>query len=170
MVKANLRPKKLDPQIYRDTQSNGLASRIVKYFEASEAKTRPIANRTYNRPGDFPIVNLDRNGISINPRQTNGPTISKINVAPPIATNNQATARLAIFRTGKNYGETMPIAQSTTSANSVRTATMQLTDTTRENEPIVSTSSDYESNPTRSVLDALKEISRKRIHCDVRTI
>lgn len=38
--------------------------------------------------------------------------------------------------------------------------------TSNENEPLVSHGE--EETPTRSVLDALKEISRKRIHCDVR--
>lgn len=38
----------------------------------------------------------------------------------------------------------------------------------RENEPLAPTSEyDNTSVPTRSVLDALKEISRKRIHCEV---
>lgn len=38
---------------------------------------------------------------------------------------------------------------------------------TNENEPLVSHEGEYETAPTRSVLDALKEISRKRIHCEV---
>lgn len=38
----------------------------------------------------------------------------------------------------------------------------------RENEPLAPTAEyDSTSVPTRSVLDALKEISRKRIHCEV---
>lgn len=36
-----------------------------------------------------------------------------------------------------------------------------------ENEPLVTHDDDYEPAPTRSSLDALQEISRKRIHCDV---
>lgn len=163
------RPRALDAKIYRDTQSNGLASRINKYKEESAAKSRPIANRSYSRPGDFPIVNLEKSEISIKPRQTNGSAIAKIGVGAPLQLSNQATIRSAIFRTGKNYGDTLPIP----AANNIGVAgTSGATSngngsTSRDDEPIVPTIGEYDANPTRSVLDALVEISRKRTHCDV---
>lgn len=159
------RPRTLDAQIYRDTQSSGLASRVVKYFENSEKKLRPIANRAYSRPGDLPIVNLDKNEITLSPRQSNGPKVAKINIGPPLRLNNQVSARSAIFRTGKNYGDNLPFTREGHS-NTQSTTTLSR-NVTHDNEPIASTSQEYDTNPTRSVLDALKEISRKRIHCDV---
>lgn len=165
------RPKALDAKVFRDIQSTGFASRIVKYGETSEPKSRPIANRTYNRPGDFPIVNLEKNEISIKPRPTNGSTIAKIGVGAPLRLNNQASIRSTIFRTGKNYGDTTPIATNNSGASIAGTSSNgNGPSTSRDDEPIVAISSDYEPNPTRSVLDALVEISRKRTACDVSSI
>lgn len=157
------KPKSLNNQIFRDTQSNGLASRVVKYFEEAEAKTRPIANRTYTRPGDFPIVNLDRSEIVIKPLPENNPKVAKLGIGSTVHFNNQAStsARSMIFRTGRNCGDVDNLNVEKT----LKRATPNPKE--RGDEPIVSTISEYDANPTRSVLDALKEISRKRIHCDV---
>lgn len=155
---------KLDPQVYLDTQSNGFASRVVKYHEASEAKGREISNKSYRRPGDFPIVNLDKSEINLNQKQANAPKVSKINIAPPINLINasNASARSAIFRTGKNYGDSYSIGK----LGPIE-GRKPIKATTSHDEPIVPTTSDYDSAPIRSSLEALKEISRKRIHCDV---
>lgn len=156
---------KLDPQVYLDTQSNGFASRVVKYHEASEAKTRDIANKSYRRLGDFPIVNLDKSGeINLNQKRANAPKVSKINIAPPINLVS-ASARSAIFRTGKNYGDSYPIGPigkigPIEGRKPIRTSISQ-------DETIVPSTSDYDGGSARSSLEALKEISRKRIHCDV---
>lgn len=155
---------KLDPQVYLDTQSNGFASRVVKYHEASEAKTRDITNKTYRRLGDFPIVNLDKSEINLNQKQANAPKVSKINIAPPINLVS-ASARSTIFRTGKNYGDSYPIGP--IGKIGPVEGRKPIRSPTSPDEPIVPTTSDYESEPTRSSLEALKEISRKRIHCDV---
>lgn len=158
---------KIDPKVYLDTQSNGFAARVVKYHEASEAKGREIASKSYRRPGDFPIVNFDKSEINLNQKQANEPKVSKINIAPPInlvnASNaSNASARLAIFRTGKNYGDSYPIGKlGPIEGRKPIKATLQ------QDEPIVPTSNDYDNAPIRSSLEALKEISRKRIHCDV---
>ena len=156
---------KLDPQIYLDTQSNGFASRVVKYHEASEAKTRDIANKSYRRLGDFPIVNLDKSEINLNQKQANAPKVSKINIAPPINLVS-ASARSTIFRTGKNYGDSYPMGPigkigPIEGRKPIRTTAVS------QNEPIVPSTSDYDGGSARSSLEALKEISRKRIHCDV---
>lgn len=155
---------KLDPQVYLDTQSNGFASRVVKYHEASEAKNREISSKSYRRPGDFPIVNLDKSEINLNQKQANAPKVSKINIASPInlISASNASERSAIFRTGKNYGDSYPIGKlGPIEGRKPIKATML------HDEPIVPTTSDYDSAPIRSSLEALKEISRKRIHCDV---
>lgn len=157
---------KLDPQVYLDTQSNGFASRVVKYHEASEAKTRDIANKTYRRLGDFPIVNLDKSEINLNQKQANASKVSKIPIAPPInLVSASASARSTIFRTGKNYGDSYPIGPigkigPIEGRKPIRTSISQ-------NEPIVPSTSNYDGGSARSSLEALKEISRKRIHCDV---
>lgn len=153
---------KIDPRIYLDTQSNGFASRVVRYHDESEAKTR-ISNQSYRRPGDFPIVNLNKAEINLNKRRENAPQISKINIVSPINLINQASERSAIFRTGKNYGETL----SAPTANTLKSGKSLVTPSSQD-EPIFPINNDYEnSGSARSSLDALKEISRKRIHCDV---
>lgn len=169
MNKSNL--SKLDPTVYLDTQSNGFASRVVKYYEASEAKSRPISNQSYRRPGDFPIVNLEKSELSLNQRKENIPKISKLNIAPPINLVSHASARSAIFRTGKNYGETIgPIVKdknnTSNTASSIQ-STESLPSAATHDEPIVSNENDYNGTSARSSLDALKEISRKRMRCAV---
>lgn len=155
---------KLDPQVYLDTQSNGFASRVVKYHEASEAKSREITNKAYRRPGDFPIVNLDKSEINLNKKQALEPKVAKINISSPVnlISASNATARSAIFRTGKNYGENYP-----TGKIGPIEGRKPIKPTISPDEPIVLANNDYDNTPTRSSLEALKEISRKRIHCDV---
>lgn len=158
---------KLDPQVYLDTQSNGFASRVVKYHEASEAKTRDIANKSYRRLGDFPIVNLDKSEINLNQKQANAPKVSKIHIAPPINLVS-ASARSAIFRTGKNYGDSYALGGPIGKIGPIEGRKPLRTSSMSQDEPIVpSTSDDYDGGSARSSLEALKEISRKRIHCDV---
>ncbi|XP_031635847.1 uncharacterized protein LOC116348834 [Contarinia nasturtii] len=160
---------KLDPQVYLDTQSNGFASRVVKYHDESVAKGRNITNKVYRRPGDFPIVNLDKSEINLNKKQANVPTVSKINIAPPInlVSASNASARSTIFRTGKNYGDSYQIGKlgPIEARKPIKTVSPSAHNST-QNEPIVPTNNDYDSAPIRSSLEALKEISRKRIHCD----
>lgn len=185
----------LDVKTYRDTQSNGLFSRANQYADSSASKLRPAANRLYSRLGDFPIVNLEKNDISIRPTHTNGGIGSRIGLGG--ALSDQTSSRLSIFQTGKNYGNAVPstvtasaagaattvaaaAAAAATSASKIGVAgTSNATtanghaSTSRDDEPIVPSSSDYDANPKQSSLDALKqsvldvEISRKRIHCDV---
>lgn len=161
-TKSNL--SKLDPQVYLDTQSNGFASRVVKYHEASEARKREITNKAYRRPGDFPIVNLDKSEISLNKKQANEPKISKINISTPVnlISASNSSARSTIFRTGKNYGDNYP-----TDKIGPIEGRKPIKPTISPDEPILLASNDYDNTPTRSSLEALKEISRKRIHCDV---
>lgn len=166
------RPSPLDAKTHRDTLSKGLVSRLNAYSEIGEQKTRPIANRTYTRPGDLPTVNLEKHAISIKPQHTNGATIAKIGVGAPLRFNNQASSRMSIFSTGKNFGDTAPITPTATNVSIAGTSSASApsngnASASRDDEPIVPTSSEYDTNPTRSVLDELVEISRKRTHCDV---
>lgn len=60
---------KIDPQVYTDTLSKGLSSRVVLYYDRSNhggaaarsPHTKPIVNRMYNRVGDFPVVHFNKN-------------------------------------------------------------------------------------------------------------
>lgn len=164
---SKLNLSKLDPQVYLDTQSNGFASRVVKYHEASEARTREISNKAYRRPGDFPIVNLDKSEISLNKKQANEPKISKINISTPVnlIAASSLSERSVIFRTGKNYGDNYP-----TDKIGPIEGRKPIKPAISRDEPIVLANNDYDNTPTRSSLEALKEISRKRIHCDVSTL
>lgn len=149
------RPRNIDPQVYIDTQSRGLTSRVVKYYEESQQKTRPISNPAYRRFGDFPIVNLNKTKIVLKPQQ-NTSAVSSVRIAPPIRANYHVTPRAVIMSGGRlGAGDALAFSNGphATAAN--------------ENEPLVSHGADYEAAPTSSALDALTEISRKRMHCDV---
>lgn len=158
---------KLDPQVYLDTQSNGFASRVVKYHEASEAKTRGISNKIYRRPGDFPIVNLDKSEISLNQKQVHArPKVSKINIAPPINLVS-ASERSIIFRTGKSGGS----YEAADKIGPIEGRKPLHTPQSSHDEPIVPTSSDFNNDPPAKLpLEELDKLSRKRIHCDVSDI
>lgn len=149
------RPRNIDPQVYIDTQSRGLTSRVVKYYEEGQQKTRPISNPAYRRFGDFPIVNLNKTKIVLKPQQ-NTSAVSSVRIAPPMRANYHVTPRAVIMsggRLGGGDGLGFTNGPHATAAN--------------ENEPLVSHGAEYEAAPTSSALDALTEISRKRMHCDV---
>lgn len=164
IYKPDSRLGKLDAQVLLDTQSSGFASRVVKYYENSKEKQRSISNQSYKRPGDFPIVNLDKSELCLNERIENRPKISRISIAPPINVSNSASIRSAIFRTGKNSGEA-PLSN-TLGLNASIHAPKPLP-ILRDDEPIIPPINDFVNNSIPNSLDALKEISRKRIHCDV---
>lgn len=147
----------IDPRVVLDAQSNGFASRVVKYHDESEAKSREISNKNYRRPGDFPIVNLDRAEHNLKKRTKGTAHVSTMSLSTPI--NLVSTSeRSAIFRTGKNLGETLPpVVQHEPSLRLGKA----------HNEPIITPSHEFDNGLACSSLDALKEISRKRIHCDV---
>lgn len=61
---------KIDPQVYTDTMSKGLSSRVVLYYDRNHGaavrapQAKPIVNRMYNRVGDFPVVHFNKNGAA----------------------------------------------------------------------------------------------------------
>lgn len=61
---------KIDPQVYTDTKSKGLTSRLVKYYENGNNKygvtEKVIGNKTYKKFGDFPIVHIKKKDLSNN--------------------------------------------------------------------------------------------------------
>lgn len=144
---------RLDPQVYTDTQSRGLTARLASYYER-ERITTPIVNRLYNRAGEFPVVHFHKNELTNSPRtKQNGAGGSglggTVRIPAPERTTYQSTMRSEILRTGATVGNG--------TAASVPLSGGACDDETVPNEP-------YE---VLAPLDALKEISRKRIHCDV---
>lgn len=128
----------IDAQTYVDAQSNGFTSRIVRYEEENKKKSK-VYNRMYKRPGDFPIVHLDKPKLILSAKRTivNPPKIARI--GQPDTSIYRANIRAEILRNG--------------------TLMPQISVDRRE---------DVDSALVRvDPLDALKEISRKRIHCEV---
>ncbi|XP_055695617.1 mucin-19 isoform X2 [Lutzomyia longipalpis] len=140
-------PPRIDPEILLDTQSNGLSSRIVKYYEDSQKMTRS-PRHIYNKPGQFPIVHLKRKEIEFSVKRNN--PLSAVKIAPPDKSVADRNIRLNILRQG--------LSPPSTPAEDYREPRKLY-----DNEPLAP-SAGIESTPTRSVLDALTEISRKRIH------
>lgn len=126
----------IDSQTYVDVQSNGLTKRIVRYDEEKK-KASHIYNRAYKRPGDFPIVHLDKPKLTPKRNFANSPKMAKIGQPDPCM--NRANVRAEILRNGTMMPPIPPIDRREDTDGGVRV------------DP----------------LDALKEISRKRIHCEV---
>ncbi|GAB0100439.1 hypothetical protein DMENIID0001_164790 [Sergentomyia squamirostris] len=134
---------RIDPQILLDTQSNGLSSRIVKYHEENQRTSRTPRYK----PGQFPIVHFKKNEIVYSTKRNN--PLSAVKIAPPDKSVSDRNLRLNILQQGL-------------------TPRLPLEDyhprKILDNEPLTPSAEDVEPIPTRSVLDALTEISRKRIH------
>ncbi|XP_013108830.1 uncharacterized protein LOC106088075 [Stomoxys calcitrans] len=139
---------KIDPRIAADVQSKGLASRIVKYHENESRLNRSMsAHNLYSRPGLFPLITLKKTEL------------------PHRATNQQPTmTRIAPPDKSMFYGNTL---SSLWRSNSVVGLQKSDEDISQENRPIIHPPpTENDMAPTRSVLDVLKEISRKRINSD----
>ncbi|XP_055375074.1 putative uncharacterized protein DDB_G0282133 [Condylostylus longicornis] len=145
--------QKLDPRIYTDVQSQGLTSRIVKYYENSRKLHKSLSINNLYKPGQFPVVHLKKNEIPYK-HSRNKNSISVVRIAPPDKSVFQANSRSSILRTGSIVPT---VSLGLKQANN---------DIARENRPILHPVADSETAPTRSVLEALKEISRKRINSD----
>lgn len=140
----------IDPRIYTDIHSKGLASRIVKYHDDSLKLNRSLsAGSLYNKPGQFPIVHLNKNQIQYKANRSRPASV--VRIAPPDKAVFQVNTRSSILRT----------------PSIVPTVNLRKTNSELlcENRPILHPA-DNDLMPTRSVLDALKEISRKRINSD----
>lgn len=159
----------IDRQTYIDTQSPGLASRVVKYYEESQEKQRQLTNPLYTRFGDLPLAYAKPGTKPI--QRMAAAVKSTVNVVPSPPRNNYMgmEARAMIMSTGR-IG--CPVSTANGSASNDATTYQNAANTggrpanlPNENEPLVTHDDEYSSAPTRSSLDALHEISRKRIHC-----
>ncbi|XP_073837245.1 uncharacterized protein isoform X2 [Musca autumnalis] len=139
---------KIEPRVFADVQSKGLTSRIVKYHENESRLNRSMStNCLFSKPGQFPIVTLQKTELPFRATKQN---VSMTRIAPPDKSVFCGNTLSGLLR-----------------SNSVVGLQKSDEDISRENRPIIHpppTESDMA--PTRSVLDVLKEISRKRINSD----
>ncbi|EDV49496.1 mucin-5AC [Drosophila erecta] len=141
----------VDPRTFADVHSSGLASRIVAYHESSLGGRSGLqrsmsACNLYN-----PLTQPRRAPASPMPYRSRAPTLSITQIAPP--------------ERSFYSGNTLPsLLRSNSLAGVVQKASEQ-EQLSRENRPIMHPPHpQHESEPTRSVLEELKEISRKRIN------
>ncbi|XP_058169152.1 mucin-19 [Anopheles ziemanni] len=170
-------------QVYADAQSPGLVNRLVRYYDADQST---VMNRSqslssvYNKPGQFPLVHLRKQELRYganNAARRRG-NLSTIRIAAPERSFLQQSKRSSILRTGSMFlsgvnneasndslfggrGGTVPGASKTTTSTTTTTTAGNESDA--ENR-VITPCAELEATPTRSVLDALKEISRKRIN------
>ncbi|XP_036344066.1 nuclear pore complex protein DDB_G0274915 [Rhagoletis pomonella] len=146
--RARMNLSKIDPRIYADVQSRGLVSRIVQYHENGSRLNRSMsASNLYGKNGHSSIAQLQKSELPYRATQQN---VLMTRIAPP---------KKSVF-----YGNTLSSLLRSNSVISLQKSDEELS---CENRPILHpppTESDLA--PTRSVLDVLKEISRKRINSD----
>ncbi|XP_017083726.1 nuclear pore complex protein DDB_G0274915 [Drosophila eugracilis] len=141
----------LDPRTFADVHSSGLASRIVAYHESSLGGRSGLqrsmsASNLYN-----PLTQTRRALASPLPYKSKAPTLSMTQIAPP--------------ERSFYSGNTLPSLLRSNSLAGVVHKTTEQEQLSRENRPILHPPHpQHESEPTRSVLEELKEISRKRIN------
>lgn len=143
--------------MYTDTQSRGLVSRLIKYHDTSLSIGEKSAyqRNLYSKPGEFPVVHLKKNEITYSPKRNINTNPSAVRIAPPDRAIYQTSSRSNILRSGSL--SSLPSSLGNLLSETERNKTCN------DNEPLTP-SNDIDSVPTRSVLDALKEISRKRIN------
>ncbi|KAH8294805.1 hypothetical protein KR018_003211 [Drosophila ironensis] len=143
----------LDPKTFADVHSSGLASRIVAYHVANpEGRGGGLQRSMSAQNLCNPLSQPRRMAGAPLPYKAAVPMISMTRIAPP-------------ERSFYN-GNTLPgLLRSNSLAGVVNKANEQQEQLSRENRPILHPPHpQFDSEPTRSVLDELKEISRKRIN------
>ncbi|XP_065722069.2 putative nuclear envelope pore membrane protein POM 121B isoform X2 [Drosophila suzukii] len=141
----------IDPRTFADVHSSGLASRIVAYHESSLGGRSGLqrsmsASNLYN-----PLTQPRRAPSSPIPYKSRVPPLSMTQIAPP--------------ERSFYSGNTLPSLLRSNSLAGVVQKTSEQEQLSRENRPILHPPHpQHESEPTRSVLEELKEISRKRIN------
>ncbi|CAO1420048.1 unnamed protein product [Diamesa tonsa] len=152
----------IEPHVLTDAQSNGIVSRLVKYYDVSQ--TEIDKNRSVYKYGQFPLVQLKKNEIKFSP-QRNLTRSSSVRIAPPNKTIFNRDYRAAILRSNSfqlgsnaNVPKLMPIQMRAKDISN-----RIITSHHEHHMPIVSEDNNYPQS-SKSVLDALKEISRKRIN------
>ncbi|SPP83872.1 nuclear pore complex protein DDB_G0274915 isoform X1 [Drosophila guanche] len=142
----------LDPKTFVDVHSSGLASRIVAYHHDSTVGARRGLQRSMSVSNLYnPLKQPRRTPSSPLPYRPSPPTLSMTQIAPP--------------ERSFYCGNTLPGLLLSSSVVGVHKANNEHEELSRENRPIMHPHPpQHESEPTRSVLEELKEISRKRIN------
>ncbi|KAH8341041.1 hypothetical protein KR067_002534, partial [Drosophila pandora] len=144
----------LDPKTFADVHSSGLASRIVSYHDNSIGGRGGLqrsmsASNLYN-----PMLKPRRMPGAPLPYKATVPALSMTKIAPP--------------ERSFYSGNTLPSLLRSNSLVGVVHKASEQEQLSRENRPILHPPHpQHDSEPTRSVLDELKEISRKRINSGV---
>uniref|UniRef100_A0A182N6G7 Uncharacterized protein n=1 Tax=Anopheles dirus TaxID=7168 RepID=A0A182N6G7_9DIPT len=179
--------------VLSDAQSPGLVNRLVRYYDHSQNQTMNRSqslSSVYNKPGQFPLVHLRKQeqlrygGNSAASRRKG--YFNMVRIAPPEKSLFPTNKRSSILRsssmllpTAVGSGEPSSVTlngdQTTLFAGGRGLSTQQNGaggdagndggETDVENR-VITPCAELEATPTRSVLDALKEISRKRINSE----
>uniref|UniRef100_A0A182M5J3 Uncharacterized protein n=1 Tax=Anopheles culicifacies TaxID=139723 RepID=A0A182M5J3_9DIPT len=170
-------------RVLTDAQSPGLVNRLVRYYDRSQSQTMNRSqslSSVYNKPGHFPLVQLRKQELRYahsNATRRNG-NFSFVRIAPPERSLFHTSNRSSIFRSGSLLLPTTNEASNETalfgglgsahngSTGSSRSGGGGGGDQADVENRVITPCAELETTPTRSVLDALKEISRKRINSE----
>ncbi|XP_058055635.1 nuclear pore complex protein DDB_G0274915 [Anopheles bellator] len=179
-------------QVYTDAQSPGLVNRLVRYYDREQSNGAMNRSHSlssvYNKPGQFPVVHLRKQELRYGLGGRRKGNLSTFRIPPPEQSVFQVTKRSSILRTGsllmpggsetQSYGSSPFGVRGTATVGGVlqrsttakppplpATAGPGCDESDVENR-VITPCAEPEATPTRSVLDALKEISRKRINSE----
>lgn len=143
--------------MYEETKSCGLAKRIVLYNEEAEEERRVTHQQRYNGLGLFPVVHLFKQ-----PQPTLSPSLQRVKV------KLSSPGKWIRDDTEKKISEMLAEYLRLCPPEEKRKLLKEMT----KPKPAFKRQNSLPSNTsttdigTKSVLDALKEISRKRIHSE----
>lgn len=141
--------------------SRGLASRIVQYHDNTSRRMNKslTGSEAYNKPGQFPIVHLNTKEKAYKPPKN----VSIVRIPPPERSLYQGNTLSGLLRSGSIVPSVNQQKPNT------HTTSKYLNGTVHENQPILHPPVEINADlqPTRSALEDLKAISRKRINSDV---
>ncbi|ALC45757.1 CG14712 [Drosophila busckii] len=152
LTRQKLNLSQLDPETFADVHSSGLTSRIVKYQQDQQARANTGGlQRSISFNNVYKPVTQAR-------RTTLAPPLGRKSHLPSIAMTRIAPPERSFY-----CGNTLPGLLRSNSLVGVEPSNSE--QLLRENRPIMHPPPlQHESEPTRSVLEELKEISRKRIN------
>ncbi|KAH8307876.1 hypothetical protein KR059_001291, partial [Drosophila kikkawai] len=150
----------LDPKTFADVHSSGLTSRIVAYHENSLGR-RGSGSGVAGLQRSMSVSNL-YSPLS-HPRRPAAPPLPYKSSVPVLSLTQIAPPERSFYS-----GNTLPSLMRSNSLVGVALKTSDQEHLSRENRPILHPPHpQHECEPTRSVLEELKEISRKRINSGV---
>uniref|UniRef100_A0A182U5I9 Uncharacterized protein n=1 Tax=Anopheles melas TaxID=34690 RepID=A0A182U5I9_9DIPT len=179
---------RVNSRVITDARSPGLVNRLVRYYDRGQSQAAINRSQSlssvYNKPGQFPLVQLRKQELrytNSSAARRNG-NFSMLRIAPPERSLFQTNKRSSIFRSGSMFlpttnesaNESSLFAGLGTSRNgpsgsgsgSGSSGSGGGGDVGDAENRVITPCAELDSTPTRSVLDALKEISRKRINSE----